>query len=297
MPEGIVEEAERLLGSARVELQELIREMKGKSLFYEESLAELKKERAALHEQKRLFEETRAKEETAGRMAIKKTLEEAKLAVQEAKRRIYAIIEEEKRERKKKAASRQSTSREALKKLSLEQQNIDQSIGVLCPSPAGQASEEIRQGDTVFLNSLQSKGTVISIDEKLGRLRIKTGNLHVLVPASEAVLVAHATEGENVGKMEKSGVTLECAAGEGPAPSLGSINLVGLRVEEALSRLEPFLNHASIAGLNEVTIIHGMGSGRLMKAVRDYLKDHPLVENFRRVEQAAGDGATIAALK
>ena len=94
---------------------------------------------------------------------------------------------------------------------------------------------------------------------------------------------------------EKGGVTIE--ADEGPAPA-GSINLIGLRVEEALSRLEPFLNHASIAGLNEVTIIHGMGTGRLMNAVRQYLKGHPLIENFRRADsQGAGDGATVAALR
>ncbi|MDA8387712.1 MAG: Smr/MutS family protein, partial [Nitrospiraceae bacterium] len=116
-------------------------------------------------------------------------------------------------------------------------------------------------------------------------------DIYVQVPVSEAILVASIPE------KTSGGVTLESASDEAAA---GSINLVGLRVEEALSRLEPFLNHASITGLNEVTIIHGVGTGRLMKAVRQYLKGHPLIENFRRADPSAaatGEGVTIASIR
>jgi DNA mismatch repair protein MutS2 len=72
------------------------------------------------------------------------------------------------------------------------------------------------------------------------------------------------------------------------------LNIVGLRVDEAVSKLEPFLNHASLVNLNEVTIIHGIGKGILLKAVRDYLKGHPLVEKFRKGEiSEGGNGVTI----
>jgi DNA mismatch repair protein MutS2 len=76
------------------------------------------------------------------------------------------------------------------------------------------------------------------------------------------------------------------------------INLIGLRVDEALSRLEPFLNHASLAGLAEVTIVHGYGTGALARAVREHLTRHPLIKTFRKGEPSeGGGGVTIATLR
>jgi DNA mismatch repair protein MutS2 len=59
------------------------------------------------------------------------------------------------------------------------------------------------------------------------------------------------------------------------------LKLIGLRVDEALDLLEPFLDTASLGGMREVRIIHGMGTGRLRNAVREHLVRHPLVEEFR----------------
>ncbi len=68
-------------------------------------------------------------------------------------------------------------------------------------------------------------------------------------------------------------------------------------MDESLSKLEPFLNHASLAGLSEVTIIHGFGTGVLAKTVREHLDNHPLVKHFRKGEQSEGGaGVTVATL-
>jgi DNA mismatch repair protein MutS2 len=66
------------------------------------------------------------------------------------------------------------------------------------------------------------------------------------------------------------------------------INLIGLRVDEAISRLEQFLNHAAMAELREVTVIHGIGKGLLSKAVREHLTGHPLIKKFRQGTQEEG---------
>ncbi|MFZ3089766.1 MAG: Smr/MutS family protein [Nitrospirota bacterium] len=81
-------------------------------------------------------------------------------------------------------------------------------------------------------------------------------------------------------------------------PVAAQINLIGLRVDEAIPILERFLNHAVLAGLSEVTIIHGTGAGILSKAVREHLSGHRLVENFRSGEQTEGGaGVTVVTLK
>ncbi|HKZ16720.1 MAG TPA: Smr/MutS family protein, partial [Geobacteraceae bacterium] len=72
----------------------------------------------------------------------------------------------------------------------------------------------------------------------------------------------------------------------------------GMRVDAALTQLEKFLNHASLEGLREVRIIHGIGTGALLAAVREYLDGHPLVSEFRPGEQyEGGNGATIVSLR
>jgi DNA mismatch repair protein MutS2 len=75
------------------------------------------------------------------------------------------------------------------------------------------------------------------------------------------------------------------------------LKLIGMRVSEALAELEPFIHHAHAAGLKEVRVIHGLGTGTLRDAVREELERHPLVEGFRAGEPHEGrDGATVVTL-
>lgn len=75
------------------------------------------------------------------------------------------------------------------------------------------------------------------------------------------------------------------------------IHLRRLTVDEALFRLDRFLNAAFIAGLSWVSVIHGKGTGTLRQAVREELTNHPLVKSFRPAAlEEGGSGATIVEL-
>ncbi len=72
------------------------------------------------------------------------------------------------------------------------------------------------------------------------------------------------------------------------------LNLIGMRAPDALRRLEEFLDQAYLTNQSEVRVIHGVGSGALRKAVREYLGTSPYCTGFREAEpQAGGAGATI----
>jgi DNA mismatch repair protein MutS2 len=76
-----------------------------------------------------------------------------------------------------------------------------------------------------------------------------------------------------------------------------SLDLRGARVEEALDALDRYLDDAGLAGLQQVTIIHGLGTGALRDAVRARAGGHPLVTATRPGERGeGGDGATIVTL-
>ena len=80
--------------------------------------------------------------------------------------------------------------------------------------------------------------------------------------------------------------------------SSSELLLVGNTVDQALDRLEKFLDESLLSEQRTVRLIHGFGTGRLKEAVVDYLHKHPLVTNVRTASpQEGGGGVTIAELK
>ncbi len=81
------------------------------------------------------------------------------------------------------------------------------------------------------------------------------------------------------------------------AETPAEVHLRRLTVDEALFRLDQYLNDAFLAGLATVLVIHGKGTGTLRQAVREELRVHPLVKSFRpAAPEEGGYGATIAEL-
>lgn len=82
----------------------------------------------------------------------------------------------------------------------------------------------------------------------------------------------------------------------GPAP-LHELRLRHLTVDEALPRLDQFLHDTFMAGLIQVRVIHGKGTGTLRQTVRRVLGKHPLVKSFRAGDYGeGGEGVTIVEL-
>jgi DNA mismatch repair protein MutS2 len=76
-----------------------------------------------------------------------------------------------------------------------------------------------------------------------------------------------------------------------------SLDLRGAKVQEALEVLDRYLDDVSLAGLDQATVIHGLGTGALRDAVRDHAGVHPLVKSWRPGGRGeGGDGATIVSL-
>ena len=80
-------------------------------------------------------------------------------------------------------------------------------------------------------------------------------------------------------------------------PSL-EINVIGLTVHEALPEVEAFIDAAVIANLEEVRIVHGVGTGKLRAGIHDFLRGHRNVEQYRLGKYGEGEtGVTIVKIK
>ena len=75
------------------------------------------------------------------------------------------------------------------------------------------------------------------------------------------------------------------------------MDLRGLRVDEAVARVDTALNDAALDGASLLRIIHGKGTGALRRAIREYLSGHPLVSGAGDGEGPGGEGVTVAQLR
>jgi DNA mismatch repair protein MutS2 len=79
---------------------------------------------------------------------------------------------------------------------------------------------------------------------------------------------------------------------------LSELNVIGCTVDEALTRVDKFLDESVASDQHELRIIHGHGTGQLRRAIGEFLKEHPLVANIATAPQnQGGGGATIVELK
>ena len=146
-------------------------------------------------------------------------------------------------------------------------------------------------GDEVEVTGQGIRGELVEL--KGTRARIRRGSLRFEVPAAGLRRVAPATGGRQKSGYPTHGPTMrEIRLPEAPEAA-EEISLLGLRVPEALRQLEEFLDRAVRSGRSSVRIIHGVGTGALLRAVRDFLDASPYCATFREGHPSEG-GAGVA---
>lgn len=149
--------------------------------------------------------------------------------------------------------------------------------------------ENLKEGATVFVKSIQSRGRVLSFQPKKGEAEVLCGDMRLRCKLSGLQLIAEEQPQEKKVKVNRKASV--------SAPLL-EINVIGLTVEEALYEVENFIDRAVTDNLEEVKIIHGMGTGRLRAAVAERLKSHRNVKSFRLGKYGEGEtGVTVVTLK
>jgi DNA mismatch repair protein MutS2 len=145
-------------------------------------------------------------------------------------------------------------------------------------------------GSRVKVKTLGKEGVVKDILDK-SRVEIAMGALTVRADVEDLVIVKRGPGKKIASKIEHVGVDMSSA---GPR---WEVNVIGFRVEEALPVVEKALDEALLAGLGSVSVIHGKGTGRLKKAIWEYLTGHALVKDFRTEEtRFGGEGVTVVQL-
>jgi DNA mismatch repair protein MutS2 len=282
MPERVISFARQMLGNAGSEFAGLLTELRQKRKEFEDLRTALDA-RDRLLQQRSADLDARADEVLRIRKeAAEKGWNDAKELISATRRRTNALLDELKREKR-------SDIVDVLRQVETE---LTAQLKPGNEQPELQSLTSVRAGDPVHIRSLGCDGVVLAVDERSGKTRVRAGRMELEVPLAELAKPQAKSGG---GKKKPSAGSWRTTIEESEQRE---IKLIGKRVEEALTELEPFINHAAAAGLQEVRVIHGMGTGRLRDAVREELGRHPLVEGFRPGEPHEGrDGATVVTLR
>jgi DNA mismatch repair protein MutS2 len=163
---------------------------------------------------------------------------------------------------------------------------------VATPEEAPEEGAQPRVGLFGRSRTLGSTGRIIDISGRTGRVTLETEGARLVVPADDVEVVAEPVSGPSPRDPEADEVRRRAAERVSPR-----LDLHGERVEAALERLNAHLDDALLAGLDQVVIVHGIGTGALRRAVREALAEHPRVRSVRSGRKdEGGDGATVAEL-
>ena len=146
----------------------------------------------------------------------------------------------------------------------------------------------VRVGENVEIVHLKTKAVVLSLPDSKGEVQVQAGIMKMKVPLKQLRVIEQ--------EKPKASKVMRSTAAAKTVPM--EVDVRGMNLEEATEAVDTYLADAVMAGLNEVSIIHGKGTGVLRTGIQKHLKHHLNVKAFRDGMYGEGEqGVTVVTLK
>jgi DNA mismatch repair protein MutS2 len=293
MPKGVLERAKEGRKAGEAELDTLIEKLEKEAQAAREDRRRAAQEAQSARAEKERLQELVRRAEDERRDAVQKAKEKAQNVINSLKFKLREL-----EDLAKKAAAK-SPERAEVKKHSEEVQALEAQLKDEEAAPAGPVRklemEALTVGDTVKVYKYNRLGEVAEIKKDKKKVVVQLGTMRVTLSPDELELSTRSAPG----RATKSAFTVSRAEEEADETSPGmEINIIGLRVEEALPKVQKFLDKSMLSGMGSVRIIHGRGTGALRKAVREELTITPGVKDFHdEIFELGGDAVTVVVFK
>ena len=295
LPEYLIDDATRRMDAEDIHFEDIISDL-------ETSRATIRKEQEEIARYKKeitdLKAELKAKQQRLDERTdkiIKKANQEAAEILKEAKEYADETI---------KTMNKHGLSvKELEKQRTAVRDKINKSQEKLAvkaaPPKAHKASDisEFKEGIYVRILSMNLTGTVVGTPNTKGEVTVAVGSLTTKAKINNLEIITDYKEPEESkpGKSSTGQGRIKMSKSASISPE---INLLGCTVDEAVARLDKYLDDAYISKLSQVRIVHGKGTGALRAGITAYLKGVPYIKNFRLGEAGEGDaGVTIVEFK
>lgn len=270
LPDTIVARSRSLMGTEANRLEELILKLEHRIEQNRELERELKTQRLVVDGMRKRYDEENARLAREAGQLRRKAAEEATAII----KRANAAVEKAIRIIREKGAAKEVV-RAAKTLIQDEKETLRMELEAATVAEEAwqedHSVDELKPGDRVcWKRTGVAGGTVLSDLDPTGRFLIAFGKVKAHVPKEELIR-AKDIEKSSAGTV--SGMAI---------PFLQSVqaetDVRGMSVEEALAVVDKFLDDTMLAGLGEVRIIHGVGTGALRKSLIPFLNQHPLVQ-------------------
>jgi DNA mismatch repair protein MutS2 len=292
VPEQILAGAQSLVEPSHAQAREYLKQLK-ETLDEQESLRfALEDERTAVSAKFEKMEGEFAAREEARKEEFNDSLaralaefkRESDQAIRHIKDRIEAARIKKTVENQAAELRRKSVELSRQAQINVPGQNDDS-----LPDATG-VQAQIREGDRVKIRSLDREGTIDSIRD--GTFVVIIGSLRYRAEGNDLIKIS-SSQSATPQKFQKSS---SGDSVDNEAPS--ELMVIGLTADDAVDRVDKFLDQAFLAGVENIRIVHGHGKGILRNAIARFLKDHPQVDRFSLAPpEQGGAGATLVSLK
>jgi DNA mismatch repair protein MutS2 len=291
VPEDIISKARALIEPSHAQAREYLKQLKETLDKHETLRAMLEKERAEIAEKCSGLEADFSKREESRKTefdaALARIVEDFKAESTRAARKISDRVEAARIQRAIDSQAAELRSKSAKLRRTSGPPVPANSAGASAQASGG--SETIGEGNRVRIHSLDREGTVESIRE--GIYIVMVGSLRYRAERNDIERISGSPSPvAALGPMFPIADTSENAVSE--------LKVIGLTADEALDRVDKFLDQAFYADIETVRIIHGHGKGILRQSIAKFLANHPQVDKFSLAPpDKGGGGATIVELK
>lgn len=280
----VLKAAESYVGADAFRLESILSDLEASHLALEQERDRLSEQTASLEAVMNRYADRAAEFDVSRKEADRRAGREAEEFLLETRREVEAIVRE----------IRESQARkEVLKKTHTRLNNLLESArkrreAPPPPPPAGEKAGAVAVGDRVSLNpSGEPAGRVIAVENGSATVEINDKRIKLNVEA------LYTAPHEGIGP--PNGVTYDVQV---EPLSSTSLDVRGSRREEALEEVNRFVDRAVLSGVQEISIIHGVGEGILARAVREVLVSDRRVESIRPGGLGeGGHGVTVVSLR
>ena len=270
----------------QTEVSELITKIEDKGLALDRLLQETEAQNKAVLALKTDYEKKLANFEKMKEKEIEKARLEGELAVKQARELAEQIVKEL-RQIKKNAHVKDHELTKKLSVLNAQEAKHKEKFRKKADN-----QKPLQPGDEVMVLSLARQGQLVRLN-KNGEWCVAMGVMTVNIKSDDLQYIKPPSKPKKKQLVQGGSMSVK-----GAANVRASLDLHGLRYEEAMRELDQYFDQALLANYDTITIIHGLGTGALRKGVHQYLKGNPYVRNYRFGQEAEGGmGATVVTLK
>ena len=285
MPQVVIDDARSMLSGEFRQTEGLLNDLQRERRQAVERSRDAQEELRQARELRQELEERLAGLEQEKELMIAESRRELEARVEEVRQRLRAVERSFPATRQPQPAPPLHQQRQEVSEVKRELQS---------PAWRGETASvrwlsTLKRGDLINVRGISQALEVLSEPSGQTGVEVALGSMRIRVSLDEIERRVEAAA-------PKPGTARAVRSSAVGGPAESDLDLRGVRVADALDRLDSFLDKAVLAGLSSVRLVHGVGTGALRSALREHLARHVLVESFASEEGNRNDGATVVEL-